>query len=677
MGYINQNRYVFTEIKTGISDFKRFTNSYSFYLMRGTDGKLYVKRSDGTIDEEFVIKKDSASLNRYSVGKDFFLLDEYPDKVHVVVNGLDPYKFSSPVYDKTYYSYLESGVWKAINSISPLVGVSPSYAVLVRIDSGRMFLVFQEGNNVSVYELTTSSITKKSEIENFYLIDAQPSNEEILLFVSKIGINYPSEIVYEDFLSSSYEYFVNSPSVLVCQSSGAYATFSYLCTNRSVFPMLCKKGREENSFFINDGIVYAISLGFKASINEFIPVVALGKVNDSWRCPVSFCPFGDLLNVEKVYIAVDSEDTIYASCKKGEECYLVYYSRSENSWKEYDRTVNLSFDGARSSSSSSSCSSSSCSSSSCSSYSSASYEDGHMTYIDSDYQGDEYGDVWGDGTFIYAACYADGLRSYSVDGSGNLTSIDSDYQDGTYLGVWGDGTYVYVVCGYTGLYGIRSYSVDGLGNLTYIDQDNQASDYYGVWGDGNFVYAACGVTGLLSYGVDGGGNFTYIDSDVHGTGNYFGVWGDGTFVYVADSSVSGGLHSYSVDGSGNLTYIDSDYQGSGQYNAVWGDGTFIYVACSDGLRSYSVDGGGNLTYIDVDLKAGGPYVRVWGDGTFIYVTCYADGLRSYSVDGSGNLTYIDVDDQGSVYYGVWGDGTYVYAAADIIGLLSYRVKGSP
>lgn len=39
---------------------------------------------------------------------------------------------------------------------------------------------------------------------------------------------------------------------------------------------------------------------------------------------------------------------------------------------------------------------------------------GVLTYIDTDFQGGSYYGVGGDDTFIYAMCYNDGLRSYSV-----------------------------------------------------------------------------------------------------------------------------------------------------------------------------------------------------------------------------------------------------------------------
>ncbi len=287
-----------------------------------------------------------------------------------------------------------------------------------------------------------------------------------------------------------------------------------------------------------------------------------------------------------------------------------------------------------------------------------------FTLIDNDDQGaGYYTDVWGDGTFLYAACNDDGLRSYSVDGAGNLTYIDTDDQGSFYKSVWGDGTYIYAACQ---SHGLRSYSVDGSGNLTYLDVDDQGGDDYGwVWGDGTYIYVACNTSGLRSYTAGVGGDLTHMDVIDQG-GDYLGVWGDGNFIYAACSA--GGLRSYSVGVGGILTYIDTDDQGDNYYG-VWGDGNFIYATCvTGGLRSYSVDGAGNLTYIDTDDQ-GQNYYGVWGDGNFIYTTT-TGGIRSYSVDGSGNLTYISEEDTFSCR-GVWGDGTYIYAACYESGLSSY------
>ncbi len=296
----------------------------------------------------------------------------------------------------------------------------------------------------------------------------------------------------------------------------------------------------------------------------------------------------------------------------------------------------------------------------------AGYTAGVLTNIDSDDQGDVYNGVWGDGTFIYVACGGDGLRSYSVDGSGNLTYIDTDFQGSAdYEKVWGDGTFIYVACGIEGL---RSYSVDVSGNLTYIDSDDQGETASGVWGDGDFIYLANGGGGLLSYSVDVSGNLTYIDSDDQGAFAR-NVWGDGTFIYVANDSQ--GLLSYSVDVSGNLTYIDTNDPG-GQALSVQGDGNFIYTANhTGGMQSYSVDDSGNLTHIDTDDQ--GDYATdIFCINNFIYLANGSSGgLLNYSVDPNGLLANITNSTETPTTYGVWGDGTFIYVTCVGEGLYSY------
>jgi hypothetical protein len=230
-------------------------------------------------------------------------------------------------------------------------------------------------------------------------------------------------------------------------------------------------------------------------------------------------------------------------------------------------------------------------------------------------------------------------------------------QGDDYQNVWGDGTFIYAAGGGGGL---RSYSVDGAGNLTYIDSDDQSGDYRGVWGDGNFVFATDGLNfgnGLMSYAVDGSGNLTFKDSDFQGsdpgTIGYRGVWGDGNFVYVACTGM--GLRSYSVDGNGMLTHIDTSVEVDAEdYYGVWGDGTVIFVACDlDGLRTYSVDSSGMLTYIDVDMQGSAGYLDVWGDGNFIYVATYDEGIKVYSVS-PGPDNYFD-DSYYSILFGAFGE----------------------
>ena len=263
--------------------------------------------------------------------------------------------------------------------------------------------------------------------------------------------------------------------------------------------------------------------------------------------------------------------------------------------------------------------------------------------------------IRGDGRFVYAANYTDGIHSYSVSGVGSFTHIDSDDQGDFAEDVWSDGKFVYLANGDGGLH---SYSVDAAGNLTHIDFDDQGAYAYGVWGDGKFVYLANGVDGILSYSVDASGNLTYIDTD-NQLGTAYDIWGDGRFIYLA--SGSGGIYSYSVDSSGIFTQLDKDDRGD-IARSIWGDGTFIYVANdAGGILVYGVDESGNLTFLDSDDQ-GNIANAVWGDGTFVYLANGVGGILIYSVSATGTLTYLDFDNQGGEALGVWGDGIFIYLA---------------
>ncbi len=292
---------------------------------------------------------------------------------------------------------------------------------------------------------------------------------------------------------------------------------------------------------------------------------------------------------------------------------------------------------------------------------------GNLTSVDSDDQGGEARNVWGDGKFVYLANGTAGLHVYSVDTNGNLTHVDSDDQGGIAEDVWGDGNFIYLANNTTGL---LSYSVASSGVVTHIDTLGSVGTVENVWGDGKFIYTANNSDGLYSYSVDANGNLSNIDSDDQG-GEARDVWGDGDFIYLANGTQ--GLLSYSVDANGNLRYIDSDDQGDLALG-VWGDGDFIYVTNdTGGLRTYSVDNAGNLTYIDSD-DPGDFAFGVWGDGKFIYLANHSGGLHTYSVDASGNLTRIDSDDQGDQAWGVWGDGKFVYLANYTGGLRTYSIN---
>jgi len=375
---INDNRYVFTIVKSGVSDFKRFVDdSFVSYLFRDDEGNVYFKRSDGIDDQVDFIKPDTR-LQRDFAGKNMKIVNDTSDIPHVSVNGSNLYTFLEDEMNSQYYSYFDAGIWKAIGGDSCFPDVFPSYCVLVSIGTD-IFFVCQIESSVVVYELGITSLEKRGEMTNVKLLEAFNCNSDILIIVLKEGVDYPSQIIYEDFLSAKYEYFKGSPSAFLCEQSGGYFTFSAFCQSRSIFPCICKEDLNLHSFFLKNNRLYCVSLLYYPLVQQFVPSMAFGDDNDAWRFFSNIKPFGNIYDVSKLDICVgpEPEQIVYCSCKSQDEIYLTYYNRYSNTWDYYDREQYLTFDDAKSSSSCSSLSSSSSSfSSSSSSFSSSSSQAG-------------------------------------------------------------------------------------------------------------------------------------------------------------------------------------------------------------------------------------------------------------------------------------------------------------
>jgi hypothetical protein len=170
-------------------------------------------------------------------------------------------------------------------------------------------------------------------------------------------------------------------------------------------------------------------------------------------------------------------------------------------------------------------------------------------------------DVWFDGNFIYACSIVypnTKLWSFSIDGSGNLTAIDSDTQavsgNGEYRKVHGDGTYIYVGCETDG---VRTYSVDGSGFLTYesVAPTTAGKPIRGLWAQGGYVYGGAYNEGIRIYSIGGGGVLTYLSTfvDPEWPGHiYWWITGDTQFIYAWTGSH---LKSFEVSGA-NLILKD-------------------------------------------------------------------------------------------------------------------------
>lgn len=356
---VNTNRYVCTIVKTGIENFTRFSGTFVHYIMRDSDGNLFAKRRG--IDEQVTMTLQSDKLPRNFPGNLLSIAENSLNMPAVSAIGYNPYKMYNSGFDCVYYSYLNSGVWTSVGLDTRIPGVFPTYAVVVSVDSGGMFFVFQEGNNVSIYSIGVGTITKTGELEDFTLIDASSRGDDIALLLVKNGTKYPSENIYESLLGGSVTYFKNSPVVVLCESLGSYGTFSCFCEERSAFPIMCaKKNLLKNSFmFVGDSKVHVVSLGYSSVANNFVPMVAVGKESDSWRYFDEIAPFGTITGLESPQVCVDSDNKVYVASMKNGQVYLRYFNNASNKWSNFDKNIYLSFNGSVVSSSSSSSSSSS------------------------------------------------------------------------------------------------------------------------------------------------------------------------------------------------------------------------------------------------------------------------------------------------------------------------------
>ena len=366
---LNSNRYVCAIVKTGVTDFTRFSGSSVRYLLRDQQGGLFVKRGFEPV-QTVTFPSQSGRLNRVFAGEKLSLSETSSDLPVVNVIGHNPYQMYKSEFNCAYYAYFDAGTWKTAGLESHISGVFPSFAVAVVVGTGDKFLVMQTGDNVCVYVVGPSSLTKKSQLDNFILVDAMSSYNDIALLLVKKNTLYPSQGVYETLLGETVVYYKNSPVVFLCTSSSGYSQFSSFCQPRSVFPALCSPEDmvNDSSFFLYDSKFYVASLGYDVSLDAFVPVAAVGRSSDSWRYFDPTRPFSTTTGITEPQICVDSKDIVYVAGRKNGEVLLVYYNVPSKKWSNYDSASELTFEGAAISSSSSSCSSSSCScsSSSCS-----------------------------------------------------------------------------------------------------------------------------------------------------------------------------------------------------------------------------------------------------------------------------------------------------------------------
>lgn len=231
--------------------------------------------------------------------------------------------------------------------------------------------------------------------------------------------------------------------------------------------------------------------------------------------------------------------------------------------------------------------------------------------------GNAYLDVWGDGTYIYAACDDGGLRAYSFDGT-TFTLLDSIDDGGNYESLGGDGTYIYASCHGDGL---RAYTFDGV-NLALVGSIDDGNDYYGLFENGGYIYVCCWSSGIRAYTFDGV-NFVLKDTQDDG-GNYKDVWADGNNIFV--TAYSAYVYAYTFDGS-NFVLVDSEAK-SNNPDGIYGVGSYLYVASWTSLDVYTFSGG-SFTLVDAQVESVGSHRGVWANSSYVFDANYQIGLRVY------------------------------------------------
>ena len=270
--------------------------------------------------------------------------------------------------------------------------------------------------------------------------------------------------------------------------------------------------------------------------------------------------------------------------------------------------------------------------------------------------------IYGDGTYIYLADAADGIRAYSVS-DGALTLEDTSDEGGIYKDIWGDGTYIYAAANGDG--GLKAYTFNGT-SLTYKGVIAVSStvgiDAWGVYADEDYVYLANYNDGIRAYTFDGS---SFSEKGHIDPGNSCkAVWGDGTYIYLLCGD--DGMFAYTFNGA-TFTLKDSIDTG-GEYRNIGGVGntTFYVTKYYAGLFAYSFNGTDLIEEGSIDDGSDG-YVAVWTDGIKQYVANMRGGLRIYNFNGTGFTYEASINDTSGqeypdIWQGVWNDGTNIYTS---------------
>ncbi len=233
--------------------------------------------------------------------------------------------------------------------------------------------------------------------------------------------------------------------------------------------------------------------------------------------------------------------------------------------------------------------------------------------------------IYSDGTYLYfTTAFPHNLYAATFDGStfAILDTIALDQPGGE---ITGDGQYIYVP---QNADGIESYSFNGTSFTAEGTWPTPSGQIHHVNFINGYIYAAEDTTDTFYVLSSDGATFSLLDTYTHASetaNKRFAT--DGQYIYVGWASSSNIVQAFSFNGS-NLTELD-EWSGYGFGSGIWADKNYIYVNRSGGEVVILDFDGTTLTEVNTATNGTSSYSRLTGDGRYIYHADRTDGIRAY------------------------------------------------
>lgn len=269
--------------------------------------------------------------------------------------------------------------------------------------------------------------------------------------------------------------------------------------------------------------------------------------------------------------------------------------------------------------------------------------------------------VWSDGTYVYGNTNG-ALVAQTFNGtswSGNLASTPLS---GDGWNLWGDGTYIYVADGAAGL---KAYTFNGTAFTLHGTYDSPGYAQT-AWGDGTYIYLADG-NAIRALSFDGT-TFTLRGTFTTAADSTYDVWADGGYIYTTRLDTRT-LYALTFNGTTFTTAASTETEGSVPIT-VFGDGTHIYVGHSwDGIEVYTFNGTAFTLDSHDDVRDAHDIVVTDG-----YMYAALRGLGAYRAGATPFMvsSYPNADGPAQVAF----DSTYVYEADEYGGTIAIRKCGN-